>query len=111
MTLDGTVSFWNQRSEAEHVVLRLSGVRGVTNRILVMTADADPDVVRRTIEEALKRRAERESRDLQVMVRDGKVTLTGHVQSWREKRAVIGAASHAPGVRAIEDHVRVNPYA
>ena len=111
VTLEGTVSFWSQRSEAERVVLRLSGVRGVTNRILVMTPDADPEVVRRTIEEALERRAERESRDLQVRVRDGKVTLTGHVQSWREKRAVIGAASHAPGVRDIEDHVRVNPYA
>jgi osmotically-inducible protein OsmY len=76
-----------------------------------MTPDVDPDVVRSAIEQALERRAERESRDLQVRVRDGKVTLTGQVQSWREKRAVIGAASHAPGVRDIEDHLRVAPYA
>jgi osmotically-inducible protein OsmY len=111
VTLEGTVSFWHQRREAERVVLRLAGVRGVTNRILVATPDAEPEVVRRAIEEALERRAERECRDLQVKVHDGKVTLSGHVQSWREKRAVLGAASHAPGVRDIEDYVRVDlPY-
>jgi osmotically-inducible protein OsmY len=111
VTLEGTVSFWNQRGEAERIVLRLAGVRGVTNRILVVTPDADPEAVRRAIEEALELRAERESRDIQVKVHDGKVTLAGHVQSWREKRAVIGAASHSPGVREIDDRVRVHPYA
>jgi osmotically-inducible protein OsmY len=109
VTLEGTVDYWSQRAEAERVVLRLTGVRGVTNRILVNTPDADPDVVRAAIEEAFERRAEREAHGMQVKVHDGIVTLTGYVHSWREKRAIVGAASHAPGVRSLEDHLVIDP--
>lgn len=111
VTLEGTADFWRQRDEAERVVLRLFGVRGVTNRVLVNAPDVDSDAVRAAIEQAFERCAEREARGMHVKVHDGKVILTGHVHSWREKRAVVGAASHAPGVRDIEDHLRIDPYA
>jgi osmotically-inducible protein OsmY len=110
VTLDGSVDYWSQREDAEWVVARLLGVQGVVNRITVRPPEANPEKVREAIEEALERRAEREVRDMQVEVEDGVVSLTGHVHSWREKRAVVGAAEHAPGVRSIEDHLRVDPY-
>lgn len=103
--------FWRQREDAEHVVLRLQGVRGVTNKITVSTPAVDAEALRQDIEEALERRAEREARDIHIEVHDGTVKLTGCVNSWREKRAAVGAVSHAPGVRSVEDNLRIDPYA
>ncbi len=111
VTLEGTVDSWSHRYEAERAVMRLSGVGGVTNRITVNAPDVSSDEVREAIEEALERRAGREAHTLQIQVHDGTVTLTGSVHSWREKRAVVGAAAHAPGVRSIEDHLRIDPNA
>jgi osmotically-inducible protein OsmY len=41
---------------------------------------------------------------------DGRVTLSGRVRSWTEKNAVIGAAKGTPGVRSVEDQLRIDPY-
>jgi osmotically-inducible protein OsmY len=40
----------------------------------------------------------------------GDVTLTGAVISWDEKKVIIGAVGHAPGVRMIHDHIFIDPY-
>jgi osmotically-inducible protein OsmY len=67
--------------------------------------------VREVIEDALERGAAHEAKHIQVRVSDGVVTLTGHVRSYAEKRAVMGAVSHAPGVHTVQDHLRIEPYA
>jgi len=36
--------------------------------------------------------------------------LTGAVNSWDEKKAVLGSVSHAPGVTAVHDHLFIDPY-
>lgn len=61
------------------------------------------------IEEALERRAEREAKRINVEVVDSTVTLSGAVRSWAEKRAILGAVSHAPGVRTVEESLFVDP--
>ncbi len=111
VTLAGVVDYWSQREEAERAVLRLMGVHGVVNKITVEASRVDAGEIREAIEDALERRAEREARDIRVEVDDeGVVSLTGHVHAWRDKRAITGAAAHAPGVRSIEDHLRIDPY-
>jgi osmotically-inducible protein OsmY len=111
VTLEGKVTFWGEREEAERIVRRLQSVRGVTNQLAVSwTPGVDAGALRQEIEEALERQAEREARNIRVEVHDGIVKLTGTVRSWREKRAAIGSVSHAPGVRAVEDHLRIQPY-
>jgi osmotically-inducible protein OsmY len=109
VTLDGSVDFWSQRQDAERAVTRLISVRGVTNRIIVKPPSVDIQPIREAIEEALERRAEREARELRIEVHGGKVILSGRVHSWRERRAVVGAAAHAPGMREIEDRLLVDP--
>ena len=88
----------------------LQGVRGVTNKLGVRPPTVQPERVREVIEEALERCAEHEVKHIQVQVRDGAVTLTGCVHSYAEKRAVMGAVSHAPGVHTVNDHLRIEPY-
>lgn len=34
---------------------------------------------------------------------------TGH-KSWDEKKAILGAVGHAPGVKMIHDHLFIDPY-
>ena len=109
ITLDGTVSSIWHRNEAERTVRDLTGVQGIVNRIVVTPEQADPWVVRRAIEDALERQAEREAQRIDVDLHDGTLTLTGKVGSWREKRAIVGAAGHAPGVKGLEDHIVVYP--
>ncbi|MCI0666236.1 MAG: BON domain-containing protein [Acidobacteria bacterium] len=65
------------------------------------------------IKRVLRRRArheiEREAKHIQVSVIEGNVTLTGKVSSFAEKRAILGALSHAPGVHTVTDHLRIEP--
>lgn len=110
VTLEGDVDFWHQREDAENTVLRLEGVIGVTNEISITPKVVDPKELRKEIEYALERRADREAERLRIEVNDGAVDLFGRVHSWQEKRAVLGSISHAPGVSAVRDHLRVDPY-
>ena len=41
-------------------------------------------------------------------IRDGSVVLAGRVRSMAEKRAVVGAAGHTPGVREVMDLLLVD---
>lgn len=109
VTLEGPVESWSQRDAAERAVRNLSGVKMVVNKIIVKPAQPMTGDVRKAIEEALERRAEREARNIGVDVRDGTVTLTGPVHSWAERKSVLAAARFTPGVRAVEDRLRTEP--
>jgi osmotically-inducible protein OsmY len=107
VTLSGTVDLWNERESAERAIRNLEGVRGLTSNITVTPSKASSPEVRRAIEEALERRAEREAKKIQVTVSDGTVTLTGTVQSWQEKEAVASAARFTLGVRSVDNQLRI----
>jgi osmotically-inducible protein OsmY len=115
VTLEGRVERLRERADAERAVWHLQGVCGVTNKIVVRPSPVQPERVRAVLEEALERyaarEAEREAERIQVQVSDGVVTLTGRVRSYEEKRAVLEAVSHAPGVHTVQDHLRMKPEA
>ncbi len=109
VTLRGAVPTARQRSEAERVVAHLLGVRGVTNEIELLEPPLDPTAVREAIVEALERHARHEASHIDVVVDDNRVTLSGWVESPAERRAVIGAVSHAPGVETLCTGLVVRP--
>jgi osmotically-inducible protein OsmY len=109
VTLDGNVDRWSERDDAERAVRNLGGVKAVVNRIMVKPPTPITEDVRKVIEHALERRAEREARRIQIDVHDGTVTLTGSVHSWAERESVLNAVRFTPGVRAVEDHLRTQP--
>jgi osmotically-inducible protein OsmY len=110
VTLEGDVDIWREREDAEKVVLKLAGVVGVLNMIRILPKAIDPQELREEIEDVLDRRAEREADRLRIEVKDGAVELWGRVHSWREKRAVLGSIGHMPGVLAVKEHLRIDPY-
>jgi osmotically-inducible protein OsmY len=110
VTLEGEVNTLREREDAERVVRGLPGVEGVGNRLTIKPVKADPAQLRKSIEEALERRAEREAEKIRVKVEDGTVVLEGRVRTWPERTAVMETVSHAPGVREVKDRLTVNPW-
>jgi osmotically-inducible protein OsmY len=105
VTLDGTVARLRERDDAERAVRSLGGVRGVCNRIEVERRHVDAAKIKIAIEDALARHASHEANRIEVAVEDDVVSLTGPVDSFAEKRAVLGLVSHLPGVQAVRDHL------
>ena len=108
VTLSGELRWNYQREGAEASVRRLSGVVGVSNEI-TLTPSAFPSDVEQRIRNALKRHAEVEASRIRVAVRDGgTVSIEGDVDNWKERRMVERAAWSTPGVRVVEDHLRIS---
>jgi osmotically-inducible protein OsmY len=109
VTLEGTVDSWSQHQDAARAVRNLAGVKGVQNKIAIEPPKPVTEDVCKAIEHALERRAEREARRIHVDVRNGTARLTGAVHSWAERKSVVAATRFTRGVRAVEDHLRVEP--
>jgi osmotically-inducible protein OsmY len=107
VTLEGDVDAYHQREQAEGAVRHLFGVLRVVDNITVRPARVNAEVIQEEIEGILERRAERMANKISVVVNNGKVTVTGPVQSWEERLAITAAARHTPGVTAVEDRLRI----
>jgi len=102
VTLQGNAEWHYQKEEAERVVRSLRGVKFVINEIeLKPTASAAG--VKIKIEDALKRDAVIEAKNVTVETSGNAVTLTGHVHSWKEREDAEYAAFAAPGVSSVSN--------
>jgi osmotically-inducible protein OsmY len=108
MTLKGTLDWKYQRDAAERAVRELTGVKGVTNEI-VLKPHVNALDVQNKIEAAFKRSAEIDARRVHVTANEGQVVLTGNVHSWAERLEAERAAWSAPGVMQIDDRLTVVP--
>lgn len=106
LTLTGEVDWYFQKTSAESALRRLNGVTGISNQITLRSTVQAGDV-RQRIEQALKRNAEVEAKNIQVSVVDGKVVLSGKVKAWHERDLAERAAWAAKGVKVVEDHLRL----
>ena len=105
VTLSGEVEWYYQKQLAELAVRKLSGVTGISNLIKIVGGSHSADVKMR-IENALRRSAELAARNIHVEVTNGRVTLTGTVSAWNQRRLAEDAAWAVPGVHAVEDNLR-----
>ena len=108
VTLEGTCEWWFQRNAAENAVRHLAGVKGVNNFITIKPR-VSPEMVKAKIEAALRRSAELDAKDVNVVAVGGKVTLSGHVRSYAERLEAERAAWAAPGVTTVENDIFITP--
>ncbi len=107
VNLSGEVEWEYQRAAAESCIQGLTGVKGVSNNVLIKAKQIQPDVIKQKIEEALRREAEKEARQIAIEVKGNKVILTGKVRSFSEMQDAKWAAWSAPGVTTVENNLQV----
>jgi len=106
VTLTGDVDWHFQREAAEDACRRLSGVVSVFNQIAIK-----PQVRPSEIQEKIKAALHRSWYDpMKVVVTadGGKVSLSGSVRTWYERREAEAAAWGAPGVTQVDDSITIN---
>jgi osmotically-inducible protein OsmY len=107
VALTGTVSYGTERAAAAQAVAGLAGVRNVWNEIEI-SYDIDPVDVDLHVQEALDRSAlVPDGSDVTAGTKDNVITLTGHVRTWAEHDAVVGAAMMAIGVIDVRDDLQI----
>ena len=107
VSLTGTVSYGTERAAAAETVAGLTGVRNVWN-VIEISYGIDPVDVDLHVQEALDRSALiPDGSDVKADTKDNVITLTGHVRTWAEHDAVLGAAWMAYGVIGVRDELEV----
>ena len=107
VTLKGEVEWQFQKQDAERVVRRLTGVKGVTNLITVKPRVTASEL-KQKIEQALIRNAETDAERITVEVKGTTATLKGTVRSWAERQEAERAAWSAPGITSVENRITVS---
>jgi osmotically-inducible protein OsmY len=107
ITLLGTAEWQYQKEEAGRAVRSLRGVKAVLNEI-ELKPTVSTTGIQIKIEDALKRDAQIEAKDITVETSGNMVTLRGRVHSWREHDDAEHAAFSAPGVGSVSNLLTVS---
>lgn len=109
VTLEGTVEWPYQRTEAERVVRHLAGVRGVTNSVAISPRETTP-AVQNELDAALQRCASLHQRKLSAVIEGTTVNLCGDVHSYTELEEAMRIAWSTPGVQDVQNCITVTPW-
>lgn len=106
VALIGEVKWDYERQAAQRAVQYLRGVYSVENRITLTARPSAVDTEQR-ITNAITRNAQLDAKAIEVAVTGNKVTLTGVVRSWAEKRQAGNAAWASPHVADVDNRITV----
>lgn len=107
VTLRGTVPTFDQKLRAESDSKDVVGVVWVTNRLEVRPSWRSDVAIRREVMARLDEDYLMHGREVGVSVLDGVVTLSGTLDTYRERSHAVRVAGRVPGVVDVDDHVRV----
>jgi osmotically-inducible protein OsmY len=112
VALTGFVRSYAQKTQAERDVKRVAGVVGVANdlevRLPVIDERPDPEIVRDAIS-ALKAELPYSSENIQVVARNGWLTLEGNVEWNYARERAENAVKRLRGVKGVTNSIALKP--
>jgi osmotically-inducible protein OsmY len=106
VSMEGTVEWGYQRLAAKNAIVKLNGVKGVNNMIVVKQKPSSIDIKQR-IRESFITTAGHEADNIRLEVLGSKVVLRGSVKSHYEKEEAENTAWATPGVNEVENKIEV----
>jgi len=110
--LGGTVKSFSEKLIAEKAIKRLAKVRSIANEIEVefSTKNHKNDIeIVEEVTNALKKHYITASKNIQSVVKNGIVTLTGDVDWNYQKNSAFNAINNLFGIKSIINNIKVNP--
>ncbi len=106
--LTGTVDSILAKDRATRLAETVKGVKSVVNRIKVIPSVVKSDMsIRKDVENALLMDRATESYEVDAIVNDNVVTLTGSVQSWQEKQLAEKVSKGVAGVKEVKNTISI----
>lgn len=114
VTLTGFVRSYSQKFEAERNAKKVKGVRGIANDIAVKLASLnerpDPEIVRDALT-AIKRELPYSGDHIQVVARDGWLTIEGEVEWKFQSDRAEEAVRRTKGLKGVTNQIKLKPRA
>jgi osmotically-inducible protein OsmY len=105
-TLKGNVDAFWKKAEAANIASSVTGVLGVKNLLVVVpNEDVVDEVIAKDIISALRRSGKVNPENLNIKVKNGKVTLSGTVPSRKAFEAAYEAALYTTGVVEVDNNL------
>jgi osmotically-inducible protein OsmY len=110
IALSGTVATYAQKRAAERATLRVRGVRGVANDVVVTAATAPPTdmQIAKAAEQALDWNSSVPKNAIRVIVREGFVTLEGKVEWQYQRVAAARSVASLKGVKGVVNSIAIH---
>jgi len=106
VTAQGMVEWAYEQNAVRDAIASIVGIKGISNLVKV-TPKLDPADVKKKISAAFERNAVIDANNIHIENIGNKVTLTGKVSSYAEKREAEHVAWNAPGVASVENNIEV----
>jgi len=114
VTISGFVRSYSQKYEAEREAIKVKGVRGLVNDVEVklpsLNERPDPEVVRDAVA-AIKRELPYSGEHIQVIARNGWLTLEGEVEWKFQSERAEEAVRRIKGLKGVSNLIRLAPRA
>ncbi len=107
VTLAGELPWNYQKEAAKNAVNYLTGVKGVTNNIIIKS-DSHDAIERQDVEDAINRSWAVDDSDINVSVSGATVTLSGTVDSWYQKEEAGRIAWKTAGIWYVKNELVVD---
>ena len=110
VTLTGTVTNLQAKDRAARIAMTIKGVRSVVNNLKVKPYWNRTDgEIQADVEKALHQDPATDSWSIKVAVNHNKVTLTGTVNSWQQRKLARNVVEGVRGVKAVKNKIDVAP--
>jgi len=105
VTLSGKVDNLLEKDRSINIAKSIRGVRAVIDKLKVRKVEISDQQLKKDVEAALFIDPATDSYELEVDVKNGKITLSGEVDSWQEKELAVKVVKGVRGVQALENEV------